>query len=218
MTRTNDFWIHEPYDLIELNWLYLTYLTFMTFNIYYSPFTNMTHEQLLAFLPFILLAAASIVVIPAYRFSIKSYSDPGHCFWWCVAGDTCHVVCKRYFAGSDNAIVCGGWLRRSFTGLIIFSIMVVGLFSFIYFEEKKKTPRSIIFFLFLGNPGVGAANHQHTYLISFSLAWIIKHQFASLISYLRNRNNAVEAGMKYLVLAAMISAFLLFGMALDLYG
>ena len=36
----------------------------------------------------------------------------------------------------------------------------------------------------------------------------------ALIAYLRNRNNAVEAGMKYLVLAALTSAFLLFGMAL----
>ncbi len=35
-----------------------------------------------------------------------------------------------------------------------------------------------------------------------------------MIAYLRNRNNAVEAGMKYLVLAALSSAFLLFGMAL----
>jgi NADH-quinone oxidoreductase subunit N len=36
----------------------------------------------------------------------------------------------------------------------------------------------------------------------------------ALIAYLRNRNNAVEAGTKYLVLAALTSAFLLFGMAL----
>jgi len=54
-----------------------------------------------------------------------------------------------------------------------------------------------------------------THFISFFIGLeLLSISLYALIAYLRNRNNAVEAGMKYLVLAAMTSAFLLFGMAL----
>ena len=129
-------------------------------------------------------------------------------------GDTCHVVCKRYFAGSDNAIVCGGWLRRSFYGPHYF--LYNGRWPvFLYlFRRKRRKPQGVLYSFIPGNLGSALLTiSTHT---SFLFHWpgIIKHQFHALIAYLRNRNNAVEAGMKYLVLAAMTSAFLLFGMAL----
>jgi NADH-quinone oxidoreductase subunit N len=55
---------------------------------------------------------------------------------------------------------------------------------------------------------------SHHFISLFLGLEILSVSLYALIAYLRTRNNAVEAGMKYLVLAALSSAFLLFGMAL----
>jgi NADH-quinone oxidoreductase subunit N len=174
----------------------------------------MTHEQLLAFLPFILLAAASIVVILliAFRLSHTVIQVTGFLMMcmvilamWYVRDILPEPIMPLFVVDGFGAL---------FTGLIIFSIMVVGLFSFIYFEEKEENPKEYYILLFLGTLG-SALLTISTHFISFFIGLeLLSISLYALIAYLRNRNNAVEAGMKYLVLAAMTSAFLLFGMAL----
>ena len=96
----------------------------------------MTHDQLLAFLPFILLAAASIVVILliAFRLSHTVIQVTGFLMM-------CLVILAMWYVRDilPEAImplfVVDGF-AAVFTGLIIFSVLTIGLFSFIYFEEK----------------------------------------------------------------------------------
>ena len=174
----------------------------------------MTQEQLLAFLPFILLAAASMVVILliAFRLSHTVIQVTGFLMMctvilamWYVRDILPEAIMPLFVVDGFGAL---------FTGLIIFSIMVVGLFSFIYFEEKEENPKEYYILLFLGTLG-SALLTISTHFISFFIGLeLLSISLYALIAYLRNRNNAVEAGMKYLVLAAMTSAFLLFGMAL----
>ena len=174
----------------------------------------MTQEQLLAFLPFILLAAASVVVILliAFRLSHTVIQVTGFLMMctvilamWYVRDILPEAIMPLFVVDGFGAL---------FTGLIIFSIMVVGLFSFIYFEEKEENPKEYYILLFLGTLG-SALLTISTHFISFFIGLeLLSISLYALIAYLRNRNNAVEAGMKYLVLAAMTSAFLLFGMAL----
>jgi len=174
----------------------------------------MTQEQLLAFLPFILLAAASMVVILliAFRLSHTVIQVTGFLMM-------CAVILAMWYVRDilPEAIkplfVVDGF-GALFTGLIIFSVMVVGLFSFIYFEEKEENPKEYYILLFLGTLG-SALLTISTHFVSFFIGLeLLSISLYALIAYLRNRNNAVEAGMKYLVLAALTSAFLLFGMAL----
>jgi NADH-quinone oxidoreductase subunit N len=101
-----------------------------------------------------------------------------------------------------------------FTGLIIFSVLVVGLLSFIYFEEREENPKEYYILLFLATLGAAVLTISRHFISLFIGLELLSVSLYSLIAYLRNRNNAVEAGMKYLVLAALSSAFLLFGMAL----
>jgi NADH-quinone oxidoreductase subunit N len=55
----------------------------------------------------------------------------------------------------------------------------------------------------------------YRHFVSFFIGLeILSVSLYALIAYLRNRNNAIEAGVKYLILAALTSAFLLLGMAL----
>ena len=174
----------------------------------------MTQEQLLAFLPFILLAAASMVVILliAFRLSHTVIQVTGFLMMcavilamWYVRDILPEAIMPLFVVDGFGAL---------FTGLIIFSVMVVGLFSFIYFEEQEENPKEYYILLFLGTLG-SALLTISTHFISFFIGLeLLSVSLYALIAYLRNRNNAVEAGMKYLVLAALTSAFLLFGMAL----
>ena len=174
----------------------------------------MTHDQLLAFLPFILLAAASMIVILliAFRLSHTVIQVTGFLMMCMVIFAMWYV--RDILPESINPLFVVDGFGALFTGLIILSIMVVGLFSFIYFEEKEENPKEYYILLFLGTLG-SALLTISTHFISFFIGLeLLSISLYALIAYLRNRNNAVEAGMKYLVLAAMTSAFLLFGMAL----
>ena len=174
----------------------------------------MTHDQLLAFLPFILLAAASMIVILliAFRLSHTVIQVTGFLMMCMVIFAMWYV--RDILPESIMPLFVVDGFGALFTGLIIFSIMVVGLFSFIYFEEKEENPKEYYILLFLGTLG-SALLTISTHFISFFVGLeLLSISLYALIAYLRNRNNAVEAGMKYLVLAAMTSAFLLFGMAL----
>ena len=106
----------------------------------------MTNEQLLAFLPFILLAAASIVVILliAFRLSHTVIQVTGFLMMCMVILAMWYV--REVLPVSIMPLFVVDGFGALFTGLIIFSVLTIGLFSFIYFEEKEENPRNIIFF------------------------------------------------------------------------
>lgn len=103
-----------------------------------------------------------------------------------------------------------------FQALILLSAFVVTLFSQIslkkFFPEKRKEEYYLL--LLLATLG-GLTMVISTHLMSFFIGLeILNISLYTLISYYRERPKAIEAGLKYLILAAMSSAFLLFGMAL----
>jgi len=99
-------------------------------------------------------------------------------------------------------------------GLIIFSSLVVNILSYVYFDEKEESPKEYYVLLFLctlGSCVLAVSNHFVSLFLGLEILTVGLY---ALIAYLRGRNHSVEAGVKYLVLAAFSSAFLLFGMAL----
>ncbi|MDQ6479240.1 NADH-quinone oxidoreductase subunit N [Dyadobacter sp. LHD-138] len=99
-------------------------------------------------------------------------------------------------------------------GLVIFSGLVVNILSYIYFEEKEEGPREYYVLLFLCTLGASVLALSKHFIALFLGLEILTVGLYALIAYLRGRNHSIEAGIKYLVLAAFSSAFLLFGMAL----
>ena len=93
-------------------------------------------------------------------------------------------------------------------------MLIIGLFSYIYFEEREENPKEYYILLFLATLGAAILTISRHFISLFIGLELLSVSLYALIAYLRTRNNAVEAGMKYLVLAALSSAFLLFGMAL----
>jgi NADH-quinone oxidoreductase subunit N len=99
-------------------------------------------------------------------------------------------------------------------GLIIFASLVVNILSYVYFDEKEESPKEYYVLLFLctlGSCVLAVSNHFISLFLGLEILTVGLY---ALIAYLRGRNHSIEAGVKYLVLAAFSSAFLLFGMAL----
>ncbi|MEJ7740560.1 MAG: NADH-quinone oxidoreductase subunit N [Chitinophagaceae bacterium] len=174
----------------------------------------MTELQFTALLPYTMLAAASMIVILliAFRASHTVIQVVGFILMCAVI--TALLKVRELLPVSILPLFEIDGFALLFTGLIIFSVLFIGLFSYIYFEEREENPKEYYILLFLATLGAAILTISRHFISLFIGLEILSVSLYGLIAYLRNRNNAVEAGMKYLMLAALSSSFLLFGMAL----
>jgi NADH-quinone oxidoreductase subunit N len=101
-----------------------------------------------------------------------------------------------------------------FIGLLALTTAGVVLLSYSYLERRESHPHDYYTLLLLATLG-GAALVASTHFASFFLGLeVLSVSLYTLIAYPRLRADFIEAGVKYLVLAAVTAAFLLFGMAL----
>lgn len=103
-----------------------------------------------------------------------------------------------------------------YTGIMLLSAFVVNMFAFIGFQQMESTDRKEEFNLLLILSTLGACFLAYsTHFISLFIGLeTLSVSLYTMIAYYRKRSTAIEAGVKYLILAALSSAFLLFGMAL----
>ncbi len=101
-----------------------------------------------------------------------------------------------------------------FIGLISLAGIVAACLSFGYLKGRKVNPDEYYVLLLLATLG-SAILVSATHFASFFLGLeILSVSLYSLIAYLRSSELGNEAGIKYLILAAVSASFLLFGMAL----
>jgi NADH-quinone oxidoreductase subunit N len=174
----------------------------------------MTQIQFDALLPYTLLASSSMVIILliAFRLSHTVIQVAGFLLLCMVIAALVYV--KSILPVSILPLFRIDGFALLFTGMIIFCVLIIGLFSYIYFEEREENPKEYYILLFLGTLGAAILTISRHFISLFIGLELLSVSLYALIAYLRTRNHAVEAGMKYLVLAAVSSAFLLFGMAL----
>lgn len=100
------------------------------------------------------------------------------------------------------------------TGLIIISTLVVVMISYPYFEQREERKEEYYILLILATLGACMLVISKHFISLFLGLEILSIALYGMIAYLRKRARSDEAGIKYLILAAFSSAFLLFGMAL----
>jgi NADH-quinone oxidoreductase subunit N len=101
-----------------------------------------------------------------------------------------------------------------YTGLILLAALAVAVFSHGYFEKhggKREELYILLLVATLGSAVVAASSHFASFFLGLE---ILSISLYAMIAYLRGSATGLEAGFKYLVLAAASAAFLLFGMAL----
>jgi len=101
-----------------------------------------------------------------------------------------------------------------FWALILFAGLVVTLLAYHYLEKQNERREEFYVLLLLGTAGamtLAAASHFASFFLGLELLSV---SLFAMAAYLRERPDALEAGVKYLLLAGTASALLLFGAAL----
>jgi NADH-quinone oxidoreductase subunit N len=103
-----------------------------------------------------------------------------------------------------------------YQALLLSATFIISIFSYIslerFFHGKRKDEYYLLLMLAtLGSCMMVISTHFISFFVSIETLTISLY---ALISYYREGTKSIEAGLKYLILAAMSSSFLLFGMAL----
>jgi NADH-quinone oxidoreductase subunit N len=102
--------------------------------------------------------------------------------------------------------------------LIVTAGFSVAALSYSYLEKHEGHHEELYLLLVLATLGctvLAAASHFASFFLGIELLSVSLY---ALAAYLRHSDRSVEAGVKYLILAAVSSAFILFGMALVYAG
>src|SRR5271166_6335522 len=101
-----------------------------------------------------------------------------------------------------------------YLGLIIASAAAVAVLSYQYFAKHDGQREELYLLLLLATLGCGVLVTS-IHFVSFLLGLeILSVSLYGMVAYFTDRGEALEAGIKYLILASASAAFLLFGMAL----
>lgn len=100
------------------------------------------------------------------------------------------------------------------SGLILLATLAVALLSYGYFQQRESRREEYYVLLMLAALGALVLVISRHFASLFLGLETLSVSLYGLIAYLRRRERSDEAGIKYLILAAFSSAFLLFGMAL----
>jgi NADH-quinone oxidoreductase subunit N len=126
----------------------------------------------------------------------------------------CLPVAEKWSTGPVTGLMVVDFYALFYTGLILMATAATALLGYGYL--KRLGGHYEEFYLLLILAAVGAvvlvtSRHFASFFIGLEILSIALY---ALIAYSRRRVQSVEAGLKYLVLAAASAAFLLFGMAL----
>ena len=101
-----------------------------------------------------------------------------------------------------------------YLGLIIPSAAAIAVLSYQYFAKHDSHREELYLLLVLATLGCGVlvtSVHFASFLLGLE---ILSVSLYGMVSYFTDRGQALEAGIKYLILASASAAFLIFGMAL----
>lgn len=174
----------------------------------------MTATDFLCLSPLLVLAAAPVVIMivisvlrnyeVVYTFSLLSFILAFASVFYIVPAVP-HLIEPLFIIDMYSLF---------FLGIITLSALLITLLSYDYIKNLKGVKEEYYIILFtstLGASLLAVANHFVLFFLgieSLSVSLYI------LVAFQKSRDTSIEAGIKYLILASVSSAFLLFGMAL----
>jgi NADH-quinone oxidoreductase subunit N len=174
----------------------------------------MTGSDFIALLPYITLSVLAVVIMLVIAF----YRNHRLTVFLALAGFALAAACfPEVFAVLPRSVTPLFTIDRYalyYAGLIIAAGFSVAALSYSYFEKHEGHPEEFYLLLVLATLGcavLAAASHFASFFLGIELLSVSLY---ALAAYLRHSDRSVEAGVKYLILAAVSSAFILFGMAL----
>ncbi len=174
----------------------------------------MTGLDFFSLTPFLIIAMAPVLIMINIAFSRNHQVTYGFSvFAFSVAFVSLFLIVPA-LPHEINPLFIIDQFSLLFLGIIFLSCIVIVILSYHYFEQhrtEKEEYYVVLFIAALGASILTVASHFATFFLgleTLSIAVFV------MIAYLRSRDYSIEASMKYLIMASVSSAFLLFGMAL----
>jgi NADH-quinone oxidoreductase subunit N len=174
----------------------------------------MNPTGILSLLPLILIAGAAIVVM----LGIACKRNHALAAGLTLAGLTAAFISVFAIAPlaprQVTALLLVDGYALFYIGVIIASAAAVAVLSYPYFENHDGHREELYLLLLLATLGCAvlvASSHFVSLVLGLE---ILSISLYAMVGYLKDQKLALEAGIKYLILASASAAFLLFGMAL----
>ncbi len=174
----------------------------------------MNLSDLIALSPFLVLITASVVVMLAIAIRRSHALAFGLTHTGLLLSFAAVCVLAGLPPREVTPLLIVDRFALFFIGLILLSAVGVASFSYSYLNLHQGHREEFYLLLLIATLGcavLASSMHFASFFLGIELLSISLY---SLIAYLRHSNRGVEAGLKYLILAAVSSACILFGMAL----
>ncbi len=177
----------------------------------------MSREDLLSIVPLFILTSAAILIL--FSIAIKRNHKVIYVITaLSLLADFIFLVTVDTPAKGiiEPLFIFDGFGKFSF-GLILITALALTMLSYAYFEQREERKEEYYILLILATLGAGTLVISKHFVSLFLGLEILSVSLYSMVAYLRKRERSDEAGIKYLIMAAFSSAFMLFGMALIYY-
>jgi NADH-quinone oxidoreductase subunit N len=170
--------------------------------------------DIIALLPILLISATAVIVMLAIAVKRNQALAAGLTLAGLAGAFVSIFAALRLVPRQVTELLLVDKFALFYMGLIIVSAAVVAALSYDYFKNREEHREELYLLLLLATAGC-AVLVASTHFVSFLLGLeILSVSLYALVAYLRDRNQSLEAGIKYLILASASAAFLLFGTAL----
>ena len=168
-------------------------------------------------LEYAVLALALIVII----LDLFAQDDKRPVIQWTAVVGLTLIFVKSLFIEKSGVAFGGAYVLDPLAVFFKQFFLLAGVIVLVISADFAKHFRSggteffaLLLFALLGMMFVASANH---FMLLFVALELMTVTFYILVGYLRHRVDSLEAGVKYLILAALSSGFLIYGIAL-VYG
>lgn len=171
----------------------------------------MTATDVLALLPLLIVAGTSVLVLIA----VSVGRNHAVAFGLTLAGFAASFFSAFCVPTAQvTSLLAMDRYALFFAGLMAASGFAVALLAYGYLRKREGNPEEFYVLLLVATLGamvLAASSHFASFFLGLEVLSVALY---ALIAYLGERPLPIEAGIKYLVLAATSAAFMLFGMAL----
>ncbi|MEJ2031788.1 MAG: NADH-quinone oxidoreductase subunit N [Deltaproteobacteria bacterium] len=174
----------------------------------------MTGADLIALLPFLILGGTPVVVMLAIAWRRHHGLTLGLTIVGLAAAFLALFGVFPRLPQQTTPLIALDSYAFFYTGLIVAASLAVAVLSYDHLKKREVIREEFYILLLLATLG-SAVLAASTHFISFFLGLeLLSVALYPMIAYERKSDRSTEAGIKYLILAAVSASFLIFGMAL----
>ncbi len=174
----------------------------------------MSTTDLTALLPFIILAATTLIVVLVISFYRNHFITAlltviGHAAAIAVLPSLSTITPRQV-----TPLMIIDDYSLFYIGLLTAASLIVSVLMYSYLQRREAQREEFYALLLIATIGSSALVTSSHFITLFIGLEVLTVSLYGMIAYLFTYDRPLEAGIKYLILAAASSAFLLFGMAL----